>query len=132
MSVWTFYNFLDARGENVIKEWMNDEIPWEAKLHINGKLVVMRAMPNFPPKWVSPYKGYPNIMELRFPYRRVQYRPLGYYGPQEKQFTLLIGAIEKGGNIRKGILDTATERMRILNRMPPSLMEECICEHEYD
>ena len=132
MSVWTFYNFLDARGENVIKDWMNDEIPWEAKSHINIKLLYLRAMPTWPEKLASSYQGFPGIIELRFPYKRVQYRPLGCYGPQEKQFTLLIGAIEKGGKIRKSILDTATERMGILNRMPPSLLGECICEHAYD
>jgi len=125
MSVWTFYNFLDARGKNVIKDWMDDEIPWKAKQNINTKLLVMRAMERWPEGWASTYEGFPGIIELRFPWNKVQYRPLGCYGPERRQFTLLIGAIEKGGKIRKSILETATEIM-------DNLSEDCICEHEYN
>lgn len=125
MSVWTFYNFVDAREKSVIKKWMNDEIPWEAKLNINTKLLIMRAMEKWPRDWVIPYKGFPGIFELRFPWNKVQYRPLGCYGPERREFTLLIGAIEKGGKIRRSILETASNRKDILN-------ERCICEHEYD
>lgn len=39
-----------------------------------------------------------DYFEIRFKSEGVQQRPIGYFGPSENQFTILIWAIEKGGN----------------------------------
>ena len=47
------------------------------------------------PELIKPLKWHDGIYELRIECLNVEYRPLGCFGPHEKQFTLLIGAIEK-------------------------------------
>jgi hypothetical protein len=37
------------------------------------------------------------IYEIRISGNKVEYRPLGFYGPSEKDFTLVIGARKKSG-----------------------------------
>ena len=47
------------------------------------------------PDFVKKLKGYEGIYEIRIRYEQVQYRPLGCLGPNNREFTLLIGALEK-------------------------------------
>lgn len=58
--------------------------------------------------WVRPraaklQKGKENefreYFEIRFKCDNVQQRPIGYFGPKENEFTILIWATEKGGKI---------------------------------
>ncbi len=123
---WTFCDWLIANGNNrnIIKEWL-DSLPVEAKVAINIRLNTMRGLQKWPEGWASSYQGYSGIIELRIPWNRVQYRPLGCYGPKRWQFTLLSGAIEKGGKIRRPILEAAASRKNNLN-------QGCVCEHQYD
>lgn len=46
--------------------------------------------------WVRPYYAtLPNgIGEIRFEYKNVQYRPLGFWGPNRNEFTFLFFALE--------------------------------------
>lgn len=39
-----------------------------------------------------------DYFEIRFKSEGVQQRPIGYFGPSDNQFTILIWAIEKGSN----------------------------------
>lgn len=38
-----------------------------------------------------------HLIELIGRIDRIQYRPIGWYGPQPREVTLVIGAIERGG-----------------------------------
>lgn len=64
-------------------------------------------------KWSMPYFKLLHgrccgIGEIRFQVRRIQYRPLGYFGPMNHQFTLLVGAIEKNNRfVPKSVCKTA-------------------------
>ena len=113
MSVWTFLDFLEADGGNAIRAWLQ-RLPQEAQATVDARLLQMAGMaPPWPEKWISSIKGYPGLIELRISCNRVQYRPLGFYGPGRLEFTLLIGTVEKG-KIRKGVLDTAAARMKLV------------------
>ncbi|MBU1182576.1 MAG: type II toxin-antitoxin system RelE/ParE family toxin [Proteobacteria bacterium] len=50
--------------------------------------------------WGRPYiaalKIHSGIYEIIFTVQNIQYRPLGCYGPNDKEFTILTGATEKG------------------------------------
>ena len=41
-------------------------------------------------------KKYDPIYEIRISGNKVEYRPLGFYGPDEKDFTLVIGSTKRG------------------------------------
>jgi hypothetical protein len=101
-------NYVEASGRNPIAEWLDREIPLEAKIAINARFTAMMPMPRWPEKWVSDYGGYPGLLEARIPHNKVQYRPLFMYSlTVRRQIVLLHGAIEKGGKIRKSVLNSA-------------------------
>ena len=110
--MWRFYDFLDARGVNLIRRWL-DEIPPAAAAKINAPLSFMRAILVWPEQYVSALHGYPGLVELRVVASGVQYRPLAFYGPGERALTIVMGAVEKG-KIPKRILETAYERRSIV------------------
>ena len=95
MGVWKFYDFCDVRCVNLIRKWL-DSIPQKARAKINARLLFMRAMAIWPEQYVSALKGWPVLLELRVVVDGNQFRPLGFYGPGRREFTLALGAIEKG------------------------------------
>ena len=57
------------------------------------------------------------IVEIRFKCKKVQQRPLGYFGPGRKEFTFLFPAIEKGDEfIPKDAIERALERKNIVEK----------------
>ena len=102
---------VEASGRNHFADWMDGEIPPAAKVAINARFTQMIPMPRWPEKWVSTYQGYPGLLEARILFNGVQYRPLfTYRSSVARQIVLLRGAIEKGGKIRRSVLDAAYAR----------------------
>jgi hypothetical protein len=78
-------------------------------------------VPEFPEP--TSYRGWDDLYELRIVYAGVQYRPFGFYGPNPRDFTLLVGSIEKG-KVPKSTLKVANERRKLVladpkNRVRP-------------
>ena len=110
---WTFFDYMEADGGNAIATWL-DGLPLKAQAKIDVRLMTMIGWVGiWPEGWLSALVGYDDIYEIRVTCANVQYRPLGCYGPEQHQFTLLIGAIEKGGQIPKSTLQTAITRRDI-------------------
>src|SRR5437763_1254723 len=99
MNSWAFMDYLDARRVNIIAEWLNDrqQVPRKAKAKIETVLRYLAGTP----LWVRPYASnvtdHQGIVEIRIRWMNVQYRPLGFRGPDEGQFTILVPAIAQGG-----------------------------------
>jgi hypothetical protein len=123
--LWTFYDFLDPRGVNLIRKWL-EGLPDKARAKINARILFMQAIADWPEQYISAIRGWPKLVELRVVSAGNQYRPLGFYGPGKREFTLVLGAIEKG-KLPKRIWETADENRKIViadrNR---------ICRHEFD
>jgi hypothetical protein len=114
MTSWTFYDYVEAGGRNPIRHWLDSMPPCDSE-KIDTRLRYMAAMPRWPEKWVSKYKGTDEIFEFRIVGNKVQYRPLGtYYGT--KQYLLLAGAIERGDKIPKSDIETAERRLSTVRR----------------
>jgi hypothetical protein len=107
--------FVDEHGNS-------DLITWHESLDDKGKAIFSVRMEylcacNDPIDWSLPHcRPLRNgISEIRFKSRRVQQRPLGYFGPERKEFTFLFPAIEKGGQfIPKNAVERAEDRKRIV------------------
>lgn len=101
MAIWTFLNFISARGENVIETWLLNEIPKEARAEIEVQLALLRNVQTLQRPAVGDMKSREcrNLIEIRVKQNRQQFRILAYYGPLRRQVTLLIGAREKGGQL---------------------------------
>jgi hypothetical protein len=115
---WTFFDYVTVRssGETVneIHEWLNSkDVPKKAKAKINARIAALQGFPLFPDQYFSAYKGWDGLYELRIVRGGVQYRPFGFYGPKQFQFTLLIGSIEKG-KVPESTLKVADERRKIV------------------
>jgi hypothetical protein len=118
MPFWTFFDFVSARGSNEIHEWLNSkEVRKEAKAKVNARLISMQGFPILPEQYFSSYRGWDDLYELRIVYGGVQYRPFGFYGPKQRQFTILVGSIEKG-KVPKSTLKVADERRKIVRADP--------------
>jgi hypothetical protein len=127
MGTWTFLDYLSTRGVNEIHAWLNSkDVPKLAKAKINARIAALRGFPIFPEQYFSSYKGWDELYELRVGFSGVEYRPIGFYGPERKQFCLLIGGIEKG-KLPRSLLDAAEERRKLVIASPSSRT----CPHDF-
>lgn len=122
MNPWTFFDFTTERGENDIHRWLNSsEVTRAAKAKINARIAALQGFPIFPEQYISAYGGWPKLLELRIVSNGVQYRPLGFCGPERRQFSLLKGGIEKG-KVPRMLLEVADERRKIVIAEPSRII----------
>lgn len=113
MAIRTFFDFVSARGENVIEAWLA-AIPWQARDEINVQLLLLRNVQNLNRPAVGHLQGSEcrGLIEIRVTSERQRYRPLAYVGPEAGQVTLLVGAKEKGDKLEpKDACATAWRRI---------------------
>ncbi len=94
---WTFRCFISTGGGNVIKEWYQSE-PATVRSAFDTSLKYLRDQPH--DKWVRPFTGIlsrecAGLVEIRFTVNKVRYRPIGFFGPNRMEFTLVFCATEK-------------------------------------
>ncbi len=116
MNPWTFYDFLDPRGVNLVRAWL-DSLPVKVAAKIDARILYMCTVRMWPEQYVSALKGWPDIFELRVVSAGSQYRPLCYYGPNRGNVTILHGTIEKG-KIPRRELEHADGNRRIVEAYP--------------
>ncbi len=131
MSIWTFKDFIDGRGENPIRAWL-EGLPEKVRVKFTLRLQYLSAEVVHPRPYVAALhdkKGEPcaGLSEIRLDCDGNAYRPLGYYGPGPGEFTLLVGAREKGGRLEpRGACTQATNRKALIEAE-----EGHIRDHEY-
>ena len=112
MNPWRFYDFLDGRGNNLIRAWL-DSLPTKAAAKIDARIIFMRSIRIWPEQYVSALVNWPGLFELRVVSAGSQYRPLFCYGPNRGEVILVHGAIEKG-KIPNRILEYADGNRKIV------------------
>lgn len=124
MKLWTFLEFVTTGNRGVITEWYGG-LAAEAQQDFDDLLRYLAVTPYRlweRPKYAT-ISGFAGLGKLRFKANKIQYRPIGFFGPATGQFTLLIGAEERGNKWvprdapdqalrRKGIAETDSERIR--------------------
>jgi hypothetical protein len=114
--IWTFKGYLSESGAPVIEEWYES---LSAKEQVKLSTILEHMADNHNTDWnpnhVFPLSGYKGIYEIRFRVRNVLHRPLGCFGPNQNEFTLLIPAREQGDTFKpKGAPAIAMNRMEII------------------
>jgi hypothetical protein len=117
MAAWVVNCFCNARGDDLFdREYsaQSVEVRAEFRATLNGLVaqedIVGWSRPNGFDRLTG--KNYRELGKLRFKVRNVQHRPLGFFGPQRKTFTLLIWATERDGKFDPpSVRDTALHRM---------------------
>ena len=112
MRTWTFFDFLDSRGNNLIRSWL-DSLSEKPSAKIDVRILFMESSKVWPEAYISALVGWPNLIELRIVFGGIQYRPICFYGPEQSEVTLLLGAIEKG-RLPSRILRRANENRKIV------------------
>jgi hypothetical protein len=124
--MWTFYDFLEERGVNPIRQWL-ESLPDKARAKINTRILFLMAQMVWPEQYVSSLTGWPELVELRVVHANVQYRPLGFYGPGRREFTIVLGSVEKG-SLPNRILEAADVNRKLIL----ATGRNRIREHEFD
>lgn len=123
----TFKNLLDDQGGNTIRVWL-DELPLRARLKTDQILKNLRVADRLKPPFVKKINGHDDIFEIVVTHDKVQYRPLGGYGPNRGEFSIVLGAIEHNDKIRPpDAFATATRHVAAVNRGTRR-----VCDHEYE
>jgi hypothetical protein len=132
---WTFKVFINEKGIDVIAKWRAGLPPGD-RAWIGVRLTYMRKIKNWDAHLVKKLQGkkYDPIYEIRISGNNVEYRPLGFYGPGEKDFTLVIGARKKSGKRGKpswepiDARETAKRRYELIQKDK----KKYICEYNED
>ena len=114
MDSWQFMDYISLSGRNPITDWYADLLPQEQSDFDTLIRILAKTQ-----KWQSSEfkllrgKSYAGLGEFRFKSAGKQHRVIGFYGPGQKQFTLLIGCTHKQ-NIYSPprALETAARRKR--------------------
>ena len=120
--MWTFLDLVDEHGVNVIRDWLANEVAQAHQAKVGARLEArIDHLSKVPIQdWKRPQVArlagpeWDEIWEIRFKVRDVQYRPLLFFGPEEREVTLLMGAIERGGRILPREAPTTTRDRKAL------------------
>lgn len=112
--LWLFKDFVNQRGDNEIRQWLNS-LPKPARFKIDARIRYLQTVEQLKYPYVEKWTGEDDLYEMRVVFGGDQYRSLGCYGPERREFTLLIGAVEKGGRLEpRDAVRTAIARMALI------------------
>lgn len=116
MSLWTFRVFITERREDVIGTWL-EGLPKKVEAKIDRRIAYLRAIEHWKRPEFDKLTGYDNLHEIRVVFSGVQYRVIGCYGPGKREFTMLIGAVEKDNKLEpREALKIAVNRSKLINQ----------------
>lgn len=97
MNEWLFFDYIDERGTNPIEAWLMDKraVPVKARAKIQRILLQLAGTALWTRPLASNLDDYEGIVEIRIRWMNTQYRLLGYRGPDQRQFSLLVPAVEQ-------------------------------------
>jgi len=129
MAPWGVRCFSNPRGEDLFDRDYRNQAPEtraEFRATLNGLLAQEDITGWSRPNGFNRLSGrYRQLGKLRFKVSNVQHRPLGFFGPGRRTFTLLIWATERDGKFYPpNIRDTALRRMNEM-MVDPRRAREC-------
>ena len=120
MSIFKIKKFVEENGSSDLVKWHNN-LDNTGKAIFAARMDYLCACSNPAERWSMPYcRPIDNgITEIRFKNKKVQQRPLGFFGPNIKEFTFLYPAIEKGGKfVPRDAIKRATDRKELVDIDP--------------
>lgn len=128
-SEFTFYDYIDGEGRNVVYEWLG-QIPIAVKVKFNNRLLHLEGTKVG--QWTRPLvdslDGHcAGLFEVRSSRAGQQYRILGAHMGSERKPTLMHCFIKKDQKVSEKDCDTAFERMAEVEADPTNRR----VEHNY-
>lgn len=90
---WIFRIFGKERSD--VDDWIGELSP-SVMARMDSIINHMRVTRVWSRPYFRPLKRHQGISEIRFIVQNIQYRPLGCFGPGNKEYTILFGAKEQG------------------------------------
>ena len=121
MNTVSLFDYVDINGINVIKAWLDQKEP-KTKAKLIARLNVLEQMDRA--EWgklnTEVLKGDKNgLVAVKVLFGKIQYRMLGYDGPDRGEFTILACGTEHNNNyIPLGIGPIAFERRAAIRENP--------------
>jgi hypothetical protein len=110
---WSFRTYRSGAGRDEVAEWYAGLAPKD-RAKVYRWLDYLRQQPR--QGWRRPYFDVlhgkcAGLGEIRLKLGQVQWRPIGFFGPDRLQFTVLVVAKEKGGKfIPRDVCDVGQSR----------------------
>ena len=120
LRLWTFRLYVSAAGRSVVQDWYDGQVEGaQAAFDTVLEYLAQRRRAEWGRPEFAPLSGkYSGLSELRFDHGKLEYRPIGCFGPARSDFTILIGATKKGKNYDpRNTLDTALERKKSVGQV---------------
>lgn len=121
MNIVSLFDYVDINDINIIKAWLDQKEP-KTKAKLNARLNALEQMDRA--EWgklnTEVLKGDKDgLVAVKVQFRRIQYRMLGYDGPNRGEFTLLVCGEEHNNKyIPLDIGRKAFERIRDIEANP--------------
>lgn len=101
--MWNVKCYVSSNGKNEVQEtYSSGTDNLKAELEVALEYLKVRERQ----EWQRPHAHklskcdkFRDFFEIRFIANRLQQRPIGYFGPQPNDFTILLWATEKGGKL---------------------------------
>jgi hypothetical protein len=127
MALWTVRCFRSGSGRQLFLEEFREQ-SFEARAEFRSIVTGLKHQPEIT-GWAremgfdrltgKKYRQFRGLAKLIFKANGVQHRPLGFFGPNVREFTFLIWATERGGSFHPpNVLDTALRRMTDVTANP--------------
>jgi hypothetical protein len=126
MSPWRFFEAMDATDSFLTLDIAKLPKPSDVKAQLDVVLPKIAQLPQLKPPHAKVLKGKcKDLIELRFEYQNVAYRPLGYYmTAQRRTFVIVMLAREKNWDwVPKDACKIARSRKRLVDANPTRVRE---------
>lgn len=115
---WNFKTYVSATGRSDVQNDI-DALDEDVREHFLSRLRYLANTPKI--DWHEPQakklKGVEDVYEIRFKAGNIQYRPLGWFGPGERDFTILVWAYKKQNVYTPAeAINTAENRGKLLRK----------------
>lgn len=129
MELWTFRCYINSQGHDEVDEFFSPKSRKRAKAKLIERVMALQMQPS--QNWSAGGRAKTlsgecqGLVEIRFLADRIQYRPVGFFGPSDKEFTILVCAIEKGNQfVPKDVCSIAQRRkIEVIRNQENS----CVC-----
>lgn len=116
MKYWNFKVFVTNNGEREFQNWL-DDLPPKDYFKIDKFIKHLEINKDMSGPYFDKIKGYENLYEIKvYGVNKLPYRPLGCFGPNDREFTILLGAIKKNGHYTpKDAFKIADKRRKLIH-----------------
>lgn len=116
MVCWYFKKYIEEDGTDEINDWLYD-IPKKHRAKIKKIITHLTIQTDMRGPYFSAWKYHEYLYRVKVKYQKSLYRIFGYFGPNEREFTLLFPAQKIGGKLQpKNVVELAERKYELISQ----------------